>query len=128
MPSFWAAVLRAGPAAALSHQTAAELYGLLAVPAPMIHVTVPSGSPVARPHGVALHFSGRLDQSRHPVLTPPRTRIEDTVLDLIEASPSLDEAVSLILRGQRQPPHHAGPDPGRSCSAAPRCHGGLACS
>ncbi len=95
----WAAVLRAGHGAALSHQTAAELYGLLAVPAPMIHVTVPSGSPVARPHGVALHYSGRLDQSRHPVLTPPRTRIEDTVLDLIEASPSLDEAVSLILRG-----------------------------
>ena len=94
----WAAVLRAGPAAALSHQTAAELYGLLSVPADMIHVTVPSGSQISRPCGVAVHYSGRLEQSRHPMLTPPRTRVEDTVLDLIEVSPSLDEAVSLILR------------------------------
>jgi hypothetical protein len=94
----WAAVLRAGREAALSHQTAAELYGLLTVPAPVIHVTVPSGSSVARPHGVVVHYSGRLGQSRHPVLTPPRTRIEDTVLDLIEVSPSLDEAISLVLR------------------------------
>ena len=94
----WAAVLRAGPAAALSHHTAAELYGLLATPAPMIHVTVPSGSPVTRPGGVVVHYSRRLGQSRHPMLTPPRTRIEDTVLDLIEVSPSLDEAVSLVLR------------------------------
>lgn len=94
----WAAVLRAGRGAALSHETAAELYGLLSVPSPVIHVTVPSGSPVTRPPGVAVHYSGRLDQSRHPVLTPPRTRIEDTVLDLIEVSPTRDEAVSLILR------------------------------
>jgi len=64
----------------------------------MIHVTVPSGSPVTRPSGVVVHYSGRLGQSRHPMLTPPRTRIEDTVLDLIEITPSLDEAVSLVLR------------------------------
>jgi very-short-patch-repair endonuclease len=100
----WAAVLRAGPGAALSHQTAAELYGLtvpgnrLTVPTPMIHVTVPSGSPVTRPVGTVVRYSGRLDQTRHPVLTPPRTRIEDSVLDLIEICGSMDEAVSLILR------------------------------
>lgn len=94
----WAAVLRAGHGAALSHQTAAELYGLLAAPVPVIHVTVPGGRRITRPPGIVVHRSERLDQSRHPVLTPPRTRIEDTVLDLIEASPSLDEAVSLVLR------------------------------
>jgi Transcriptional regulator, AbiEi antitoxin len=94
----WAAVLRAGCGAALSHQTAAELYDLVAVPAPVIHVTVPGGRRINRPVGIVVHHSGRLDQSRHPVLTPPRIRIEDTVLDLIEISPSLDEAVSLILR------------------------------
>jgi hypothetical protein len=64
----------------------------------MVHVTVPSGSPVTRPHGVVVHYSGRLGQTRHPVLTPPRTRIEDSVLDLIESCGSMDEAVSLILR------------------------------
>jgi len=94
----WAAVLRAGPGAALSHQTAAELYGLLTNPAPVIHVTVPGGRRINRPPGIVVHYSGRLGQSRHPALTPPRTRIEDTVLDLVEVSPSRDEAVSLILR------------------------------
>lgn len=94
----WAAVLRAGPGAALSHQTAAELYGLITAPAPMIHVTVPAGRRIARPRGVVIHHSGRLGQSRHPVLTPPRTRIEDSVLDLAEICASTDEAFSLILK------------------------------
>jgi hypothetical protein len=95
---FWAAVLRSGPGSALSHETAAELYGLLDSPSPSIHVTVPSGSQIARPRGVMVHYSVRLEQSRHPALTPPRTRIEDTVLDLAETLPSLDDAVALVLR------------------------------
>jgi hypothetical protein len=37
----WAAVLRAGPRAVLSHQTAAELDGFAARPGRLIHVTVP---------------------------------------------------------------------------------------
>lgn len=93
----WAAVLRAGPGAALSHQTAAELHGL-AGPAPMIHVTVPNDRRIDRPPGIVVHYSGRLNQARHPMLTPPRTRIEDCVLDLIETGGSVDAAVGLILR------------------------------
>ncbi|MGE5133433.1 MAG: type IV toxin-antitoxin system AbiEi family antitoxin domain-containing protein [Gemmatimonadota bacterium] len=93
----WAAVLRAGPGAVLSHQTAAELYGLLPGQAPLIHVTVPSGSRVAGPPGVRVHYSGRLAQARHPVLAPPRTRLDDTVLDLAGQAATLDDAVSLIL-------------------------------
>jgi hypothetical protein len=94
----WAAVLRAGAGAALSHQTAAELYGLLTAAAPMIHVTVPIGRRISRPRDVVVHYSGRLDQSRHPALRPPRTRIEDSVLDLAETCASMDDVVSLILR------------------------------
>ena len=94
----WAAVLRAGPDAVLSHQTAAELYGLLPGPAPLIHVTVPSGSRVVAPRGVRLHYSGRLAQARHPVLAPPRTRLDDTVLDLAGRAATLDDAISLILQ------------------------------
>ena len=93
----WAAVLRAGPSAVLSHQTAAELHGLLE-PVPLIHVTVPSGRQVAHPDGVVLHYSGRLAHSRHPALAPPRTRIEDSVLDLFESARGVEEAVGLILR------------------------------
>ena len=83
----WAALLRAGPEAVLSHQTAAELYGLVKQSSPLIHLTVPAASNPAksgRIPGVLVHRSRILDRTRHPVLLPPRTRIEDTVLDLIE--------------------------------------------
>lgn len=94
----WAAVLRTGEEAVLSHQTAAELHRLTDVTAPLIHVTVPSGSPVARPPGVAIHYSNRLALSRHPALAPPRTRVEDTVLDLANCASSADEAIGHVLR------------------------------
>lgn len=94
----WAAVLRAGPAAVLSHHTAAELHGLSDVVSPLIHVTVPSGSRVRRPDGVVVHYSGRLKQSRHPALSPPRTRLEDSVLDMAAEASNLDDAVSVLLR------------------------------
>lgn len=45
----WAAVLRAGPGAVLSHLTAAELHGLLDDPAGAIFVTVPSTRRVKTP-------------------------------------------------------------------------------
>jgi len=93
----WAALLRAGSEAVLSHQTAAELHGLLATPAPMIHVMVPSGHRVAPIRGVVLHYSWRLSQARHPVLLPPRTRVEETVLDLAAAASGLDDALGWIF-------------------------------
>jgi predicted transcriptional regulator of viral defense system len=51
----WAAVLRAGPKAALSHYSAAELQGLVATPVQAIHVMVPTGSQIAPITGVVLH-------------------------------------------------------------------------
>jgi hypothetical protein len=92
----WAAVLRAGHGAVLSHQTAAELHGLIDTPARLIHLTVPSGNQVRRPAGTTVHYSARLDQTRHPALLPPRSRVEDNVLDLVGDATSLDEVVSLI--------------------------------
>ena len=97
----WAALLRAGPEAVLSHQTAAELYGLIKQPGPLIHVTVPAGSnpaKSARIPGVVVHRSRILDRTRHPVLLPPRTRIEDTVLDLIEGMNDPADRYDLICR------------------------------
>src|SRR5579862_1585227 len=38
----WAALLRAGPEAVLSHQTAAERHGLIDEPSPVISITVPA--------------------------------------------------------------------------------------
>jgi hypothetical protein len=97
----WAALLRVGPGAVLSHQSAAELYGLLDGCSPAVHVTVPHETNPARRGkipGVVVHRSRLLARTRHPVLSPPRTRIEDTVLDLIECSKSFDEAYGWICR------------------------------
>jgi hypothetical protein len=93
----WAAVLRGGPDAVLSHQTAAELSGLSVPPEALIHLTVPSAAPVDRIPGVVLHYSGRLAQTRHPVLEPARTRIEETVLDLGQATRALDQALGWVF-------------------------------
>jgi hypothetical protein len=97
----WATLLRAGPAAVLSHQTAAELYGLIKQPSPLIHVTVPATSNPAQHSkipGVVVHRSRILERTRHPVLLPPRTRIEDTVLDLIEEMNAPGDRYDLICR------------------------------
>lgn len=94
----WAAVLTAGPDAVLSYQTAAELYGLASPPAAMlIHVTVPTGQRVAPIRRVVLHYSGRLEVARHPALRPPRTRLEETVVDLAESASTVSDAISWIL-------------------------------
>jgi hypothetical protein len=94
----WAAVLRCGPGAVLSHQTAAELDGFATAPTRLIHVTVPLARRMTRVAGIAVHRSGRLDVARHPSRTPPRTRIEETALDLAQLSASFDDAFGWISR------------------------------
>ncbi len=93
----WGAVLRSGPGAVLSHHTAAELHGFGAR-APVIHLTVPHSRRVTAIPGVVLHYSARLGESRLPVRVPPRTRIEETVLDLAASARDLDEAFSWVFR------------------------------
>ncbi len=94
----WGALLRAGPSAVLSYYTAAELWQLIDRPTPTIHVTVPGHAGASRTPGVVVHYSSRLDVARHPALTPPRTRAEETVLDLVHAARTEQDAVSWILR------------------------------
>lgn len=93
--------------AVLSHETAAHLLGIGGgvdtrhTPSSLvfgaIHVTIPSGRrrPTV-PTGVVVHFSARLEASRHPAMSPPRTRVEDTVIDLTQTSPTLDDAISWL--------------------------------
>jgi hypothetical protein len=98
---FWAVLLRAGPDAVLSHQTAAELYGLAKQPSSLIHMTVPHDSNPARYTkipGVVVHRSRIIEATRHPALMPPRTRIEDTVLDLIADMDDPADRYDLICR------------------------------
>jgi hypothetical protein len=93
-----AVVLRAGPGSVLSHRTAAELWGLIAEPSGSIHVTVPRGTKVGRIPGVVLHHSARTDMACHPALSPPRTRVEETVLDLVASSETVDDALGWVFR------------------------------
>jgi very-short-patch-repair endonuclease len=103
----WAALLRAGKGAALSHQTAAELDGLDDRRGDAIHVTVGNDRRVrisaAERRGwlprVIIHRTGRLEAAVHPARTPPRTRIEETVLDLAQAADSFDDAFACLCRG-----------------------------
>jgi hypothetical protein len=102
----WGAVLRAGPGAVLSHHTAAELDGLADSPSGVIHVTVGHDRRVriraeqrhdSMPR-VVVHRTARIDAVRHPARTPPRTRIEETVLDLTQLAASFDTAFSWLSK------------------------------
>ncbi|WP_053205256.1 type IV toxin-antitoxin system AbiEi family antitoxin domain-containing protein [Jiangella muralis] len=89
----WAAVLRAGAGAVASHRTAAYLDGLCDEPGPVIHVTVPADRYVGgKIDGVRVHYAHRLPRTRHPAATPPRTRVDETVLDLVDVAPHSREA------------------------------------
>jgi len=97
----WAALRRAGPGAMLSHETAAEVHGLTSKPSAKIHITVPTSRRPAQHRairGVVIHRSDQTLPARLPEWKLPRTRIEDTVLDLVMAARSFDEAYSWISR------------------------------
>ena len=97
----WAAIRRAGPGAMLSHETAAEVQGLMDKPSAKINVTVPHSRRPAQKkplQGVVIH---RSDQGRPQHLPPwelPRTRIEETVLDLVAAARSFDSGYGWVSR------------------------------
>jgi very-short-patch-repair endonuclease len=96
----WAALLRAGPGAVLSHQTAAERHGLIDGPSSLITITVPAAKHPARVRipGVVIHRSDAILRTKHPAMLPPCTRVEDTVLDLIQIAPAFDDAYAWICR------------------------------
>jgi predicted transcriptional regulator of viral defense system len=93
----WAAILSVGEGAVLSHQTAAELHGLLGTPADAIHVTVPSTRRVAS-RGLIIRTSNRVERARQPNRAPPRTSVEETVLDLAQLGPGFDDACGWITK------------------------------
>jgi predicted transcriptional regulator of viral defense system len=93
----WAAVLRAGDGAVLSHQTAAELHGLIDSPSEAIHVTVPATRRVTTP-GIVTRISSRIDEATQPGRQPLRTTVEETVLDLAQLARTFDDACGWITR------------------------------
>jgi very-short-patch-repair endonuclease len=97
----WAALLRAGSGAVLSHQTAAERHGLIDGASSLITITVPAARHPAQMKkipGVVIHRSDAILRTTHPAMLPPCTRVEDTVLDLIQIAPTFDDAFAWICR------------------------------
>jgi hypothetical protein len=113
--TFWAALLRAGPHAMLSHFTAAEVAGLIPPPAgrrdrgdqrdqrsgratQLVHLSVPRDQHVLPIAGAVLHRRAHAGQLRQPAALPPRTRIEETTLDLALGEATLDDAFGWLAR------------------------------
>ena len=94
----WAAVLSAGPGAVLSYETAAELLKLTDTPAKMIHVTVPRQRHIAAVSGIRLHRSKRAVDAVLTQSNPPRTTVEETVLDLTQTAATFDDLCGWVTR------------------------------
>ncbi len=94
----WAAILAAGPGAALSFETAAELQRLDDKPPQVIHVTIPWQRRIAAPAGVRLHRSARAVEVVERDSNPPRTRLEETLLDLTQAAATFDDVCGWVTR------------------------------
>jgi hypothetical protein len=94
----WAAVLWAGPGAVLSHETAAELHRLSDKPSELIHLTVPWERRVAKADGLSLYRSTHINEMVLGQSNPPRTRIEETVLDLTQTAPTFDDVCGWVTR------------------------------
>jgi hypothetical protein len=94
----WAAVLSAGGGAVLSHETAAELHGLTDRAANPIHVTVPWQRRVVAFSDISIHRSRRSWEIAQGYTYPPRTKVEETVLDLTQTARSFDDVCAWVTR------------------------------
>jgi very-short-patch-repair endonuclease len=93
----WAAVLYAGSGAALSHCSAAAIYGWCKAPS-AIHVTVPASRVVTTQPGLVLHrasFGPRdvIRVSRLPATSPQRT-----LVDVVGSATTAGDALGAISR------------------------------
>ncbi|MDF2979442.1 MAG: hypothetical protein K0S40_4170 [Actinomycetospora sp.] len=88
------ALLACRSGALLSHETAGELYGFVAAdPSRPIHVTVRNGASAVRDDDVKVHRSRAFAHIAAMGADPPRTTRGHTVLDLVIAAPTADEAM-----------------------------------
>jgi hypothetical protein len=94
----WAALLACGAGATLGHRTALEMAGVFDVLGGRIDVSVPGRRHIKAPAGVSVFRSVRLDMARHPVARPPRTRVDESVVDVIDGASTEDSVIDVITR------------------------------
>jgi len=94
--ALWAAVLRSGPGAVLSHHTAAELDRLADKQSTLVHVTIPTSRRVMPIQGVVMHTRVDAERVTHPSRLPPRVRLEETVFDLADTCDDPVDAIAWV--------------------------------
>jgi len=97
MTRLWAVLLYAGRGAVLSYQTAAELHKLTDKQTAEIHVSIPGERRVVPVPGVRFHRSAQVFRAASAHDDPPRTNVDETVLDLAGAAATIDEACGWIM-------------------------------
>jgi very-short-patch-repair endonuclease len=99
----WAALLWAGPGAALCAATAATLDGLRGHQDEEVHVCLPQERRLGTRPGVVLHRSDFLGPTEiHPLHQPRRTRIGRSVVDLACGRTTADDAVAVLAAAVQQ--------------------------
>ena len=98
----WAAVLYAGPGAAVGGRAALWLWKVLDEPPATIIVCIPAERRVRRQPGVVLRRTENLERARHPAVAPPRLRVEDAVLDVADKATRQWDAVDVVLRAAQR--------------------------
>jgi hypothetical protein len=98
----WAAVLYAGKGARLSHETAAELHGLIEQRTPLVHVTIPASRRVRPTRNIVIHISAHDDWTPYAPGALPCTCVEETVLDLVHSARDRDDACGWVTAAFRR--------------------------
>jgi len=108
----WGVILGVGRGAVLSHETAAEVWGITDQQSAVIHLSVPrTAGTFPVPPGVTVHYSSRLPRAEYPIAIeekmPPVTVPDETVFDLVNTSRSAEDAVNWAItacqRGKADP-------------------------
>lgn len=94
----WAALLHAGPGAVASHRTAAHLQGLLDTEPDVLEVSTRGEHRTTKRPGLIVRRRLHLNAMRQRGGSVPQSSVEDTVLDLVEASAGVDAVVGWLTR------------------------------
>ena len=92
----WSAILYAGDGAMASYQTAAWLHRLEERPSRVVHVTIPSCRRIADQPDLVVHLNGRALAQEQAASAPPRTNVEETVLDIAPSQSRADAVVGVL--------------------------------
>lgn len=94
----WAAVLFGGTGATACGETAAWLVGLREDLPAVVTVAIPFERQMRNRSDVTVHSRRHLDRLRHAVRSPPQTRVEETVLDQVDAARRAERVIDVLTR------------------------------